>query len=159
MDEQTKNSFSLDWRWIVAGYCYLVMFHLLPTYLMSGLTGVIVGPHALGAISGGSALNPSDVMMIWLLGGVAVVAFVVGWKSRGFTIIEPAISGALYAVTSALAFHELASVRVRDRATLAIVFWLLIVVILCTASAWVGEELKKRRVAKHVGSGAPAAGG
>jgi hypothetical protein len=162
MDGQTKGSFSLDWRWIVAGYCYLILFHLLPTYLIGGSSGFFLVLHLPGEGGIGSSLEPLDVGMIWLLAGIAIVAFVVGWKSRGFTILEPALSGALYALTTALAFHELASARVRDRAVLAIVFWVLIVVILSAASAWMGEAVQQRMLSKkqkspntEVGSGAP----
>jgi hypothetical protein len=144
MDGQAKGSFSLDWRWIVAGYCYLILFHLLPTYLMGGFSTFFVSPLFPSGGGIGSGWEPSDVVAIWLLGGVAIVAFVVGWKSRGFTILEPALSGALYALTTALAFHELASARVRDRAVLAIVFWVLIVGILSAASAWMGEAVQQR---------------
>lgn len=149
MDGQTKTSFSLDWRWIVAGYCYLILFHLLPTYLLGGSSTFLVRPHLHGDGGIGSGLQPWDIGTIWLLGGVAVVAFVVGWKSRGFTILEPAVSGALYALTTALAFHQLATPRVRERAVLAIVFWLLIVVILSAASAWIGEVVQQRKLRKN----------
>jgi hypothetical protein len=148
MNGQTKSSFSLDWRWIVAGYCYLILFHLLPTYLLGGFSGFLVVPHLPGEGGIGSGLEPLDIGAIWLLGGVAVVAFVVGWKSKGFTVLEPAVSGALYAVTAALAFHRLASVRVRDREALAMVFWILIVIILSAASAWIGEAMQQRKLRK-----------
>jgi hypothetical protein len=155
MDGQTKGSFSLDWRWIVAGYCYLILFHLLPTYLMGGISTFFVRPLFPDGGGTGSGWELMDIAAIWLLGGIAIVAFVVGWKSRGFTVLEPAVSGALYALTTALAFHETASVRVRDRAALAIVFWMLIVVILSAASAWMGEAVQQRALRKKVKSPNP----
>lgn len=149
MDGQAKRSFSLDWRWIVAGYCYLILFHLLPTYLMGGFSGFFLRPHLPGDGGIGTGLQLLDFGTIWLLGGVAIVAFVVGLKSRGFTVLEPALSGALYALTTALAFHELASPRVRDRAVLAVAFWLLIIIILSAASAWMGEAVQQMRMRKN----------
>ena len=148
MDGQTKGSFSLDWRWIVAGYCYLILFHLLPTYLIGGSSGFFLVLRLPGEGGISSSLEPFDVGMIWLFAGVAVVAFIVGWKSKGFTILEPALSGALYALTTALALHQFASARVRDREVLAVVFWMLIVVILSAASAWMGEAIQQRKLRK-----------
>ena len=147
MDGQARASFSLDWRWIVAGYCYLILFHLLPTYLMAGTSVFVVRP-VIG--EGGTGLHAEAfaVQMVWLLGGVAAVAFVVGWKSKGFTILEPALSGALYALTTGFAFHRLASVRVHDREALAVVLWILIVIILSSTSAWLGEMVQQRKSGK-----------
>ena len=158
MDGQTKGFFSLDWRWVVAGYCYLILFHLLPTYLLGGSSGFFLIPHLPGEGGIGSGLGSLDFGMIWLLGGVAVVAFVVGWKSTGFTILEPALSGALYALTTALAFHQFASARVRDREVLAVVFWMLIVVILSVASAWMGEAVQQWKLRKNENSPTPEVG-
>ena len=142
MDGQPKSSLSIDWRWIVAAYCYLVLFHLLPTSLMGGL---MIFPRFPGG-GGGSGLNPSDLATIWLLGGIAVVSFIVGWRSKGFTIVEPVVAGMLYAITTTLGFHELVRVHVRDRVALAAVFWLLIVMILSAVSAWMGEAVQQKRL-------------
>ncbi|MCX6135104.1 MAG: hypothetical protein NTU47_14925 [Ignavibacteriales bacterium] len=158
MGGQTRSLFSLDWRWIVAGYCYLILFHLLPTYLMGGSSAFLVRPHLPGDEGAGSGLQPWDMGIIWLLAGVLVVAFVVGWKSRGFTILEPAVSGALYALTTALAFHQLATPRIRERAVLAITFLVLIVIILSVASAWVGETVQRWRLRKNEESSNPEDG-
>jgi hypothetical protein len=144
MDGQAKSPLSVDWRWIVAAYCYLVLFHLLPTYLMGGL---MIFPRFPGG-GGGSGLKPSDLATIWLLGGIAVVSFIVGWRSKGFTILEPAVAGMLYAITTTLGFHELVTAHVRDRVALAAVFWLLIVMILSVASAWMGEAVQQRKLRK-----------
>jgi hypothetical protein len=142
MDAQAKSSLSVDWRWIVAAYCYLVLFHLLPTSLLGGLT---IFPRFPGG-GGGLGLQPSDLASVWLLGGIAVVSFIVGLRSKGFTIVEPAVAGMLYAITTTLGFHEIASTHVRYRPVLAAVFWLLIVVILSVASAWMGEVVQQRRL-------------
>jgi hypothetical protein len=141
MDTNNSVAVSLgnSWRWIVATYCYLVLFHLLPTFLMGGL----ILPHL--STPGGSRVHAIDPASVWLILGVAVVAFVVGYRSKGFTIIEPAIAGVLYAFTTAAGFRHVFTVNVHDRAALAALFWLLIVVILTVASAWVGEVVQQRR--------------
>ncbi len=147
MEEQARVSFSVDWRWIVAGYCYLVLFHLFPTYLLGGITMTVGMRFPSFAI--GSDLDPSDLVMVWLLAGVAIVAFVVGLRSKGFTILEPAAAAMLYAMTITLAFHRILSARVHGRPVLALLFWWLIVIILSVASAWVGEIVQRSRMAKE----------
>lgn len=140
MENSVKSpfTFAVDWRWILAGYCYLVLFHLLPT-VMLGSFAFPVSP--VGGIGSVKAVN---VATVWLLFGVAVVAFVIGYRSRGFTILEPAISGVLYAFTTAAGFHGLLASNVREEVPMAIVFWVLIVIILTVASAWLGEIAQRR---------------
>jgi hypothetical protein len=140
MDEHTKSSFSFDWRWVVAGYCYLVLFHMLPTYLMGSS---LVLPRFPG--EEGAGFRSVDFGTLWLMAGVVVVAFVVGWKSKGQTLLEPMLSGALYALTSSIAFRHMASTRVHGKETLAFVFWLLTAVILSAVGAWLGEALQRRK--------------
>ncbi len=149
MNGAPKSTLTFDWRWIAAGYCYLVLFHLFPTYLLGGISLATILPHSFAVANEG--FDSSSVMMVWMLGGIAVVAFIVAFRSTGTTILEPAFAGVLYAITLTLAFRELASPLVRDRHTLAAIFWLLIVVILAVVSAWLGEAAqgwKMKRAAK-----------
>jgi len=147
MDEQAKKSFSFDWRWFVAAYCYLVLFHLLPTYMFGS---AMIRPRFPGEF-GGFETATNAALMVWILGGVAVVAFIVGLRSREFTVLEPAAAGFLYAMTLALAFRSMVSSFVRDRPTLAVVFWSIIILLLSALSAWIGEAVQARRAqAKQV---------
>jgi hypothetical protein len=130
-----------DWRWIVAGYCYLVLFHLLPTYLLGGyIHPISPGPESLSNYYRGT-----DPATFWMLFGVVVVSFVVAYRSRGFTVFEPAVAGVLYAFTTAAGFREIFSSNVHGREALVALFWLLIVVILTTTSAWMGEIFQARK--------------
>jgi putative effector of murein hydrolase LrgA (UPF0299 family) len=143
MDGQTNKIFSLDWRWVVAAYCYLVLFHLFPTYLMNGFSIRLAWmPH-------GAGLNESTLAILWLLGGVGVVAFVVGWRSKGITILEPLVAGALYGVTMAVGYQTLMSSYARDRKLLAAIFWLLMIIVVSGACAWIGEAYQRRQEARR----------
>ena len=133
-----------DWRWIIAGYCYLVLFHLLPTYMLGGY----IHPISPGPDSFRHYYNGPDAATVWMLFGVVVVSFVVAYRSRGFTVFEPAVAGVLYAFTTAAGFREIFSSTVRGREVLAALFWMLIVVILTTISAWMGEIVQARRERK-----------
>ncbi len=142
MDEQRKFSFSIDWRWVVAGYCYLVLFHLFPTYLMNGFSvrHLFIPPEG--------TINEASLATIWLMGGVGVVAFIVGWKSRGMTILEPAFSGTLYGITMAAGYRTLITSFVHDRPLLTLIFWILMVMITSATCAWIGEAVQSRQLAK-----------
>ena len=143
MDGQTNKTFSLDWRWVVAAYCYLVLFHMFPTYLMNGFT------IRFALFSHGGGLDESALPIVWLLGGVGVVAFVVGWRSKGFTIFEPIVAGALYGITMAVGYQRLVSSYARDRKLLAAIFWLLMVVVVSGGCAWIGEAYQRRQEARR----------
>ncbi len=141
MDGQTTTKIPIDWQWVVAGYCYLVLFHLFPTYLMNGFSirYAFFPEEAL--------LKESALAMIWLMGGVGVVAFVVGWKSRGITIIEPLVAGVLYGLTMAVGYHSLVSSYSGGVVLqmLVSIFWLLMIAILSAGCAWIGEAYQKRQ--------------
>jgi hypothetical protein len=143
MDGQTKKTFSFDWRWVVAAYCYLVLFHLFPACLMNGFT------IRFAWFSHGGGLDESALAIVWLLGGVGVVAFVVGWRSKGITIFEPIVAGALYGITMAVGFQRLVSSYVRERRVLGVVFWLLMIVIVSASCAWIGEAYQRRQEARR----------
>ncbi len=145
MDGQTTKKIPIDWQWVVAGYCYLVLFHLFPTYLMNGFSiRFAFQPEEV-------VLKESTLAMVWMMGGVGVVAFVVGWRSRGITIIEPLVAGVLYGLTMAVGYHSLVSTYFHGGVVLQMlvsVFWLLMIAMLSAGCAWIGEAYQKREEAR-----------
>ncbi|MCX6132772.1 MAG: hypothetical protein NTU47_03065 [Ignavibacteriales bacterium] len=84
---ETRQLFRLrpiDWRWIIVSYCFLVLFHLFPSFLITGWTNTYAGP--VGFLS-------------WLTIGMTIVCAVIGVWSRGITILEPGVASTLYAFT------------------------------------------------------------
>ncbi|MGB2867731.1 MAG: hypothetical protein WBD36_04725 [Bacteroidota bacterium] len=143
MDGQAKTKYTIDWRWVIAAYCYLVLFHLFPTYLMNGFT------IRIALLQSSDVFKESTLAAAWLMGGVGVVAFVVGWRSKGVTILEPLVAGMLYGITMAVGYHALVSSFVRERKLLAAIFWLMIIVIVSSACAWIGEAYQRKQEARR----------
>lgn len=136
---EQRFAWHIDWRWVFASYCYLVLFHLLPTFLLGGFS--------MGAFTFQVTVRVSQMNLasVWLFPGLAVVAFVVGYRSRGVTIIEPALAGVAYAITTSLGFAYLWTPVVRNQLTVSTIFWLLVVVIITSVAAWMGEKAQERR--------------
>ena len=81
----------INWKWVGIGYCFFVVFHLLPSYIINGFY-----------------FNMEDLAGrgIWLFFGLAIIAFYIGYRSRGVTILEPAISALFYDITLLLEFRS-----------------------------------------------------
>jgi hypothetical protein len=130
----TKWSFSIskiDWRWVGIGYCLFVVYHLLPSYVISGF-----------------ALEMDNMTRgIWLFIGLAIIAFYIGYKSKGVTIIEPAISALLYDVTLLLEFRAFWG-RSLAHSSGTIYVWGIVTLALAICSAWLGEVYQARKAAK-----------
>lgn len=85
MNQPVSTGKKIDWKWVGVGYCFFVVFHLLPTYLL--LEFSFVG-------------KVGDILRsLWLLVGLLVIGVYIGFRSRGYTVIEPAISAVLYVAT------------------------------------------------------------
>jgi len=120
----------LDWPWIGVGYCFFVVFHLLPSYLLLGL-------ESFGDI-------PALLKIVWLFLGLAVIGFYIGYRSRGVTIWEPAISALLYDLTLAFEFSDFWGRSVYN--SLGVFFvWVVATLVITIASAWDGEMVQARR--------------
>ncbi len=132
-----------DLRWVIVSYCWLVLFHMFPTFLIGGLRPFQAG-----------ASDPATI--VWMLFGLVLVSMFIGYRSRGFTVLEPAVAGFAYAITMSLGFDRFIATTVPSEKTLAIVFWALLSFVLCVVSSWIGElvqEWGKRRAAARDSSG------
>ena len=121
----------IDWKWVGIGYCFFVVFHLLPSYVISGFN-MQMDIAAQG---------------LWLFIGLAVIAFYIGYRSRGVTILEPAISAFLYDITLLLEFHNFWG-RAVSHSYGIIYVWGILTLVLTICSAWLGEVFQARKLAK-----------
>jgi len=117
----------IDWRWVGIGYCFFVVFHLLPTYFMIDMDPMEQG--------------------FWLFVGLAVIGFYIGYRSRGITIVEPAISAFLYDLTLLLEFKDLWG-RTLSHSWGILYVWGLSTLIITVFCAWMGEVFQARKEAK-----------
>lgn len=85
-NNQTFRITSINWRWLVVTYCFLVLFHLFPTSLVAGLSLFRLQPLAFPIFA-------------WLGVGIVAVCAYVGFRSARITIVEPGIASILYVAT------------------------------------------------------------
>jgi len=84
---ETKQLFQLrpiDWRWFIVSYCFLVLFHLAPSFLIGGSK---------------NSFQELVSFLLWIGIGTPIVCAIIAWWSRGITILEPGLAAALYAFT------------------------------------------------------------
>lgn len=76
---------AIDWRWLLVSFCFLVLFHLFPSSLASGLRLFF-------------STRSADSFTLWGVGGIAAVSGYVGFRSSGRAILESGIASVLYIV-------------------------------------------------------------
>jgi hypothetical protein len=122
---------TIDWSWVGVGYCFLVVFHLLPSYFLLGIGKF--GQHA------------EFLKAVWLFGGLAIVSFCIGYRSWSVTILEPAISAIVYTATLALLLGELSGRSFSLRSAGFLYLWMVAILVVATLSAWIGERVQSSR--------------
>jgi hypothetical protein len=83
---ETKEIFQLrpiDWKWLVVSFCFLVLFHLFVSFLATGFL---------------FANDEPLIFLTWLMVGVGVICAVIGFQSKGITVLEPALASIIYAL-------------------------------------------------------------
>ena len=125
----TRLRYAPDWRWVLVSYCWLVLFHMFPTFLLGGLRAF----RSTGA-------DPTP--LVWFLFGLVLVSMVIGYRSKGFTVLEPAIAGFFYALTVSVGFDRFIGTLVPSDKPLAIAFWALLSFVLCVVGSWIGELIQ-----------------
>ncbi|HWP82897.1 MAG TPA: hypothetical protein VNN76_09625 [Bacteroidota bacterium] len=122
----------VDWKWVGVGFCFYVVFHLLPTYLLLGIS--LRGMHT-GFAS----------FAIWMFTGLAVIGFYIGYRSSGVTIVEPGLSALLYILALVLGTQRLISGSVSLLSFFEALSWMGAAFVIAIASAFVGELLQARK--------------
>jgi hypothetical protein len=133
---ETKEIFqlrSIDWKWLIVSFCFLVLFHLLPSFLATDFLFSIDEPFKF---------------LIWLVLGICVISAIIGFYSRGITVLEPALASIIYALILLSQAkipwkfdYDIRSVIAR------FVFLMAVFVVACFGAAF-GEWLQMRRLRK-----------
>ena len=138
-DESSISFRNLDWKWVWVGVCMFIVFHLLPVHILR---------HGLlppGIFQGWA-------LAIWGFGGIAIVGFVVGYLSRGYTVWEPGLSGVMY-VLVILLVSRFAGGVIPEKATAHVGFLAIIlgaVFVLGVGGALIGELGQARKLSMEV---------
>lgn len=125
----------IDWRWVGIGYCFFVVFHLLPSYLLFFVSPLLAGRDMTA--KGG-----------WLFLGLALVGCFIGYRSKGVTILEPALSSLAYLLTLSLLFEQFWGRSINTNTVGLMIAWAAVGFVIAFVSAWVGEIIQARREAK-----------
>lgn len=142
MDKQSSSSKKIQWKWVAITFVLYLIFYLLPIavaleLLKENIAAVIVG--------------------VWLFGGIIIVAAVAAFFSKGITIIEPAIAGALMVtllIVISLLYMIYTHPGTRFSITQGMPFTIgiiCIVFVLSLAGAWIGERAQKLLGSKNSG--------
>ncbi len=130
-----KEKFTFNVRWVGFGFCFFVTLHLLPAYMLYQLR--FFSP----------AL--SIIYDVWIFAGTALIAFLIGYISRGVTIVEASIAGVLYSVVLMAAAHRMWDAPV----TMSTSVWIYAIFAITVISAIFGEAIqamKEKRQAAGV---------
>ena len=130
---QTLRLTKIDWRWLVVTYCFLVLFHLLPSLLELTLWQFLL----------------SQVIWqfaLWTGGGIALVSVYVGYRSNGITILEPGIAAMFYMATLIAIMSKIRYIHATGYRLVGLLVALHLIAFLvgCFGAA-VGEWLQARR--------------
>jgi hypothetical protein len=132
-DTQTLRLTKIDWRWLVVTYCFLVLFHLLPSLLELSLWQLFLGQGIWQFIS-------------WTAFGVAVVGGYTGYRSRGTNILGSGIASMLYVATLIVLWSKVRDVQASGYRLVGLLVALHLIIFLvgCFGAA-AGGWLKLRR--------------
>jgi hypothetical protein len=136
-DTQTLRSMKLDWRWLVVTYCFLVLFHLLPSLLeLSVWQGLLA--HGIWQF------------MAWTAFGVAVVGGYVGYRSHRTIVLESGFASMLYVATLILILSKVRDMQAGSYRLVGLLVALhLIAFLIGLFGAAVGKWMQSRKERLH----------
>jgi len=131
MDTTAVSKRRIDWAWVGVGYCFFVVFHLLPSYVLLEFVRQGMGENV--------------VRGMWLIAGLLVVGLYIGYRSRGTTILEPAISAMLYTITLMSKSGEFLGRSIGGRRISMMLVWGGVAFLIAMLGAWIGEMLQAQK--------------
>jgi hypothetical protein len=130
----THSQTHFDWRWLGIGFCFLVVFHLLPSYLI----GVL-------------AVRNELMIYLWLFLGCSLVSGYIGFRTQGESLVESALASSLYLMFLGYALPRLLNNN-EEFSFVMIMIVLACVFVISAMSAYVGNILNKKWQAKKTQS-------
>jgi hypothetical protein len=122
------TSRTIDWQWVLAGFCLYVVFHLFPSYLFA-VSWIASNPFSLA---------------LWAFMGLAPIGFFIGYRSSGVIILEPGLSALIYMVVLFFGIQQLQDEAFTLKAVAQSLGWMGAAYVVAIGSAWVGELLQAR---------------
>jgi formate-dependent nitrite reductase membrane component NrfD len=137
-----NNSFSqfqisrFDWRWVVVGYCSLILLQLFPSYFLFGLRRAPM-------------TNMSGMFVFWMGIGVAIVSGFIGSRSKGYPVMESFSVALLYLLTAASIYRGGFKSLLADTPLNTKYMFLLLFFGLCLIGTITGKLRRMRREKKQ----------
>jgi len=114
-------TFPPDWTWISVGFCYFVIGHLFPISIMNWMSRSFSFFQTLSSA--------------WAFGGLAVIAFIIGLKSKNIAVLEAIIACLLYTLVMNVAMANMWTGSLR----LTGLLWMIVAFVTSTISVTIGE--------------------
>ena len=134
---RTDKKIHIDWRWVGIGYCFIVVFPLLPNIIFSVVLVYIFN------ISIDLIYTSTIVRLLVATLEIIVIAFYIGYRSKGKAIFEPGISAILFYGTMAVIF-PLSHYSILK--TIGFYYlWAVVVFSYTSISAWIGKLVQARK--------------
>ena len=132
MAELSTGSKKLDWNWVGVTFVLYVIFYLLPILLVGGVFGNFIITTKAGLFIGA-----------WSFGAALILSAIVGFLSKGVTILEPAIGGVILVILWFLAYRVFIARYSEARVFVDIPYLVGIMIsifLLSLLGAWYGEK-------------------
>lgn len=91
----------------------------------------------------------------WLFVGLALIGYYIGYRSKGVTILEPALSSIAYLLTLSLLFERFWGRTINVNTIGLLLMWAAVGFVIAFVSAWIGEFMQARREAQAAPSQQP----
>lgn len=123
-------TFPPDWTWISVGFCYFVIGHLFPISIMNWMS-----------LTNGFF---QSLTIVWTVGGLAVIAFIIGFKSKNVAVLEAIIACLVYTLIMNVAMAHMWTRSLRLTGTL----WMILAFVTSTISVTMGEIVQAMKEKK-----------
>ncbi|HEY6951066.1 MAG TPA: hypothetical protein VI758_01595 [Bacteroidota bacterium] len=123
---------SIRWQWLLVSFCSLVLYHLLPSY-------ILLSPQPF------LGFRRMWTIAAWLVVGIAAVSYYVSQRSSKPTIVEPAIASTLYSLLMIVYLPAPESAPVYYRHLSFLPVPLILSFVTAFTSAGIGVWLKARK--------------
>lgn len=136
-DTQALRLMKIDWRWLVVTYCFLILFHLLPSLLeLSVLRGLLD--------------RGIWQFVAWTAFGATAIGGFVGYRSQHTIVLESGIASMLYMATLILILSKVRHVNASGYRLIGLLVALHLIIFLvgCSGAA-VGKWVQARRERKE----------
>lgn len=134
---KTDKKIHIDWRWVGIGYCFIVVFLLLPIRIFS----FVVGYMNINTID--QIYTHGTVLILVSTLEIIVIAFYIGYRSKGKAVFESGISAILFYGTMAV-INPMSHYSILKTIGFYY-FWAVVVFSYTSMSAWIGKLVQARK--------------